>query len=113
MLILPKLLKSVADLIEAFPFGRTQRPPRSIDPDRFAVSLPASRGLIERTFKDEAISLPIFENSMLVVEIPVALVADPHRDSDFETVIFQKMAEPEQDRKSTRLNSSHVAISYA
>src|SRR5207253_5605828 len=55
-------------------------------------------------------------------EHPVDAEGDPavRRRSDAESVeqeaelrALLRAADPEQDRKSTRLNSSHVAISYA
>src|SRR5690625_5263768 len=61
----------------------------------------------------EAVALlnGVLEEIVLSLEIPVFIIAGNH-DSPGRLHFGSKMME-RKDRKSTRLNSSHVAISYA
>src|SRR3712207_7470390 len=57
--------------------------------------------------------MPVGQSSSL--EHPVVSVLNDVSDTGAVSVIFARIAEadPGQDRKSTRLNSSHANISYA
>src|SRR2546426_1881163 len=57
-----------------------------------------------------------FRIVVLEVDVPDPVGMPPHaldRVAPSEPVVAGVEAEPEQDRKSTRLNSSHLVISYA
>src|SRR5215475_14689627 len=56
------------------------------------------------------IALAIFQPELAIPALVAGLVAII---GDDKTHLDRKTPEPEQDRKSTRLNSSHVKISYA
>src|SRR5437870_9522705 len=50
------------------------------------------------------------------IEVPAIVLAKWHREAERDPQlrdIFARMVDYRRDRKSTRLNSSHVAISYA
>src|SRR5690625_2194702 len=79
MAVLPKLLKTFRYFVETDFFPLVQIPPRSEKRDRFTISLPSARGFVQRSLKGDPVSMPILEESMLVVEITGSFPAFSHR----------------------------------
>src|ERR1035441_8695941 len=65
-----------------------------------------------REFRPDLILLDVMMPDMLGSEIAAQLEADPKLRA-IKFVFLTAMVSKEEDRKSTRLNSSHLGISYA
>src|SRR5439155_32500 len=71
---------------------------------RINATMQVDQGLAEslRLFLEELATTFSTEEALLL-----------YRDTDLERIFLWRLKAGERDRKSTRLNSSHVAISYA
>src|SRR5699024_11224280 len=69
--------------------------------------LPATHGDYQEQYEDD---VEIYEESNLIDKAPLALTV-PEYMEDVNSI--EDLKGNEEDRKSTRLNSSHVSISYA
>src|SRR3712207_8462907 len=98
-----------------------RRPPRStLFPDTTPFRSATGRGAVIDA--DAALELPAVHKSgrALTIELTLSAIEGPPIDGRFVLAIIRdatarKLAEEQrvQDRKSTRLNSSHANISYA